>query len=103
MLNGGDFSSLDWGDVAISTAVGAIAPGILTSGSKVYKSFKAAKTLGNQLNRAQTVNKQQKLVGRIGRHNSIIKTQVATQAAWQTGKFLGKQAIDYPTNSNNGK
>ena len=37
-LNGGDYSSIDWADVAISTAVGAIAPGLLTSAGKAYKS-----------------------------------------------------------------
>lgn len=95
-MNGGDFSSIDWADVAISTAVGTIAPGALSAGTKIFRSFKAGRNITNQLGRVKAVSRQQKLQGRINNHGRIVREQLATQGAWQGGKFIAKQGLDYP-------
>ena len=96
-MNGWDFKSVDWGDVAISTAVGFVAPGALSTGTKVYKSIKAAKIINSQLKRVKVASRYIKLQGRLNSHTNSIMDNLLTQGAYQIGKQIAKKSFDYPS------
>lgn len=85
---------INWKHVAASGAFGAVAPGLLGSAKTVYNSSKALKTLSGQA--ANTANRAAKLAARKAAHAKTIKTTVATQAAWQTGKQIVKCPMKDP-------
>lgn len=81
-MNGGNWSCVDWADVAISTIFGAVAPGVFSTGKTVWTSGKAARNLSKQAARARTANRQNKMNGRVGKHKGTIRDAVITQAVW---------------------
>ncbi len=85
-----DIGNYDWGDVVVSGAVGAFAPGMGTVGKTAWKSGNAIKTLSSQA--TNTVNRAAKIQSRISDHKRSIKEVVATQGAYQAGKSVGKAA-----------
>ena len=89
--NGQDFKKIDWGDVAVSALVGAVAPGIFETGKMVAKSGKAAKELLRQKERARTLSKEKKLLARIKDHKDAIKKALLIQADYQAAKYGGKK------------
>ncbi len=94
LKNGGDFSKVDWTDVAVSAAVGAVAPGMLGTGKTVLKSSQAANTLSKQTRHARTKNRRRKLTQRVNAHKKNIKTAVKVQASFQAAKAVGKELAD---------
>jgi RHS repeat-associated protein len=86
-----DINNYDWWDVAVSAAVGAVAPGAVGVGKTVWKSGNAAKTIASQLPRARTANRAAKLQRRLDDHTGAITEGVAEQASWQLYKLLGQQ------------
>ncbi|MBL4600076.1 MAG: RHS repeat-associated core domain-containing protein [Rhizobiaceae bacterium] len=94
-LNGGNWKCVDWADVAVSAAVGAIAPGLLSAGKTFWTSSSAIRHLSRQASRAQTANRRTKIKNRIGRHKSDLGKALATQAAWQGIKQIGKSVGNY--------
>ncbi|MBI4619437.1 MAG: RHS repeat-associated core domain-containing protein [Desulfobacterales bacterium] len=101
--NGGDWGKIDWVDVAMMGAVGAVTPSFLGSAGKVYKSFKATKVLSSQLSTAKAASKIAKLGGRIEKHTGVIKKELATQGAIAVGKYGAKKLINDPgTQGHNG-
>jgi len=86
---------VDWVDVAISTGVGALGPGLFATGKTVFKSSKALRTLRTQLSRARTVNRRGKIQGRINKHRTEISDAVITQLGFQGAKQLGKAVNDH--------
>ena len=85
-----DVRNYDWADVAISGAVGAIAPGMLAVGKQGWKTKNAVEELTKQLDTAKTVNRIQKIEGRISKNINDFKSVATTQAAWQGVKAVGK-------------
>ena len=59
-MNRGNWGCVDWTDVAVSTLVGAVAPGFLSTGKTVLTSSKATKVLSEQAYRARTANRLNK-------------------------------------------
>ncbi len=100
-LNGGNIHDIDWVDVAMMGAVGAVVPSSLGSASKIFKSYKATKVISSQLSRAKAASKITKLNGRISHHKSIIKSELAIQGAIAVGKFVAKRLINDPEGSEN--
>jgi len=96
-LNGGDINDIDWADVGISAAVGFFAPGALSSGTKIYRSAKAANVINSQLQTAKAASKIAKLQGRLTNHIDNIIDNSLTQGAFQVGKQIVKSVFDYPT------
>ena len=96
-----DVRNYDWADVAISGAVGAVAPGMLAVGKQGWKTRGAVKELTEQLRGAQTANRIQKIEERISRNVNEFKAIAATQAAWQGAKTLGK-AVNGDSAASNG-
>jgi RHS repeat-associated protein len=86
-----DCINVDWGQVGVSAGVGAVAPGMFSAAKTIYASGSAIQTIGSQA--ANTANRAAKNAARIGEHKKIIKEQVATQSAIQSGKTLGKCAV----------
>ena len=95
-LNGGRLECVDIGDVLISGAVSAIAPGAFSSAKSIFKSAGAAKNLSGQLDRARTINRSSKIQRRINKNIDNIAVQVSTQAVFQGSKAVGKSALDIP-------
>ncbi|MDU8360013.1 RHS repeat-associated core domain-containing protein [Pseudomonas syringae group sp. J309-1] len=77
---------INWKHVGAAGAFGAVAPGLFGSAKTVLTSSKALKTLSGQA--ANTANRAAKLAARKAAHTNTLKTTVATQAAWQTGKVI---------------
>jgi RHS repeat-associated protein len=102
-LNGGDWDAIDWTDVVVSAAVGAIAPGMLTTGKTVYKSGNAARTLSKQEKKTRALNRQKKLSQRINAHKENIKTALKIQAGFQAAKIAGKELADAAESQLNNK
>jgi RHS repeat-associated protein len=90
---------VDWVQVGISTGFGALGPGLFSSGTRLFKSFKALKTLNDQASRARTANRLGKIEQRINKHRANIGDALATQGAFQGGKAISK-AIAKKTDSN---
>jgi len=84
---------VDWTEVGISTGFGALGPGLFTAGTRVFKSFKALKTLTDQANRARTANRRGKIAQRIQKHRSNIADAVITQGAFLGGKAISKAIV----------
>ncbi|MEW6429383.1 MAG: RHS repeat-associated core domain-containing protein [Thermodesulfobacteriota bacterium] len=95
-MNGGDINSIDWVDVAMMGAAGAVTPSFLGSAGKAYKSFQATKVLSSQLSGAKAASKITKLGGRIEKHTGVIKSELATQGAIAAGKYGAKKLINDP-------
>jgi RHS repeat-associated protein len=85
---------VDWVDVAISTGVGALGPGLFATGKTAFKSSKALRTLRTQLGRARTVNRRGKIQGRINEHRTQISDAITTQLGFQGAKRFGKAVND---------
>lgn len=79
---------INYKQVLASAAFSVVVPGLSGSAKTVLTSSKALKTLSGQA--ANTANRAAKLAGRKAAHANTIKTTVATQAAWQTGKAIVK-------------
>jgi RHS repeat-associated protein len=94
-INDGDINKVDWGDVAVSTLIGFVAPGALQVGKGVYKSAKTAKELQMQKDRAKKISKQKKLADKVLEHKESIKKALLTLAAYNALKYVGKQVVDY--------
>jgi RHS repeat-associated protein len=88
--NGGNVNCINWKHVAISAAVGFVAPGALASAGTAFKSAKAANKVQGQLNRARTANKRAKLARRIHSNNAEFTSALAVQGAWQGSKAVAK-------------
>jgi len=82
---------INWGHVAVSAGIGAVAPGLFTSAKTVYKSGQALKTLSGQA--ANTANRAAKLDARKGAHKKAIGDAAKVQAGWQGAKFGAKCAV----------
>lgn len=96
-MNGGNLECVDWTDVAVSTIVGAVAPGALSTGKTVLNSSKAARNLAKQSSRARTINRQNKINSRLDKHKNTIRDALITQAAWQGAKQVGKNIGNSPS------
>jgi type VI secretion system secreted protein VgrG len=79
---------INWRHVGVSTAVGAMAPGMISSAKTVFSSVKAISVLSGQA--ANTVNRASKLSVRKAAHKNSIKKAVATQVTWQGTKGVAK-------------
>lgn len=86
-----DYRNYDWVDVGVSAAVGAFAPGFFRVGKTVARSGRAVVELESQRLRAQTLNRVLRLEQRIDKHNADIASAIATQAAFQLSKQVGKE------------
>jgi len=98
-MNGGNWNCIDLADVGVSALVGFFAPGAGTAVKNVWTSGKAAKNLGQQLERARTANRRNKIRNRINKHRANISDEVLTQVVWQGSKQIGKKAANYQGNS----
>ena len=85
---------VDWVDVAISTAVGTVGPGLFSTGKTLFKSTKALNVLKDQASRARTANRAAKIQDRINRHQTGISDALITQGGFQGAKQLGKAMED---------
>ena len=84
--------SLDWDNISRSIISGAvIAPNFFDSSKAIIHSWKANKNLEKQLSNANTINRQNKIQGRIDKNNNKLKNHIYFQT---TNKMLNK-AIDY--------
>jgi len=90
-LNGGRIECVDWADVVVSGAVGAVAPGALAVGKRAWKAKGATKELRRQLGDAKSPSRKQKLKDRIEQHQVEATDMATTQAAWQGTKAAGKK------------
>lgn len=79
---------INYKHVAASAAFSTVAPGLFGSAKTVFTSSKALKALSGQA--ANTANRAAKLAARKAAHTGTIKTTVASQAMWQTGKAIVK-------------
>jgi hypothetical protein len=79
-------------DIAFAAAVGAVTPGWATVGKNSVYSARAASTLSRQLERSRTVNRASKIANRIQAHQSSMAGEIATQGAFQAGRYVVKQA-----------
>ncbi len=82
---------IDWGQVAVSSAVGTVAPSMFAAGKTVLNSAGAIRTLSGKS--ANTANRAAKLAAQKKAHSDTIKQNVATQGAWQTAKGIAKCAV----------
>ncbi|MGR9071590.1 MAG: RHS repeat-associated core domain-containing protein [Gammaproteobacteria bacterium] len=98
-LNGGRLECLDVGDILIAGAVGAVAPGAISSVKKLKRAFSASRALSNQASRAKSTSRINKLNRRIKRHRTSIANELATQAAFQGGKAIAKKTFDLPVSN----
>ena len=87
-----DCIDIDYGQVAVSGAVGAVAPGLLSTAKTVYTSGKAISTISGQA--ANTANRAAKLAARKQTHVDTVKQAIGVQAVSQTAKALGKCAVE---------
>lgn len=83
--------NVDWTDVGMMTAIGAVAPSGLTAAKSVYQSAKAASTLKKQKDTAKAVSKIKKLDSRIDNHTNNIAKNIGTQAVIAGGKIVLKE------------
>jgi hypothetical protein len=88
--NGGNFRCINWWDVGVSAAVGAVAPGWLNVGKTALKSGKAISTLTSQS--ANTANRAAKIGQRIQK-NAVSITNLAATGGIPGGK--GVRQGDY--------
>ncbi|WIH07032.1 RHS repeat-associated core domain-containing protein [Xanthomonas translucens pv. graminis] len=77
--------SIDKSDVAVAGAIGAFAPGTITTAKTAITNVGAIRTLGRQA--ANTASRAAKLQGRIAAHVSSLKTAVG---AWLAAKLATK-------------
>lgn len=87
-----DMDNYDWADIAISGAVGAVAPGMLKVGKTIANSGGAISALSQQLKNARTASRIVKIESRISDHQTEIAGMVLTQAGFAGGKKLGEMA-----------
>jgi hypothetical protein len=90
-INSDCIDDTDWREVGISALAGAVAPGLLGSGYKIFKSGRAISTLRGQA--TNTANRAQKIEGRVNKHKNEIKKHVAIQAGMQPTVLLAKCAL----------
>lgn len=100
LTNGGNLRCIDWADVAMMGAIGAVAPSSLASAGKILHSYKAKRVLGHQLENAKTTNRMRKLEDRLNRHESRLAAEIGTQGAIASGKYVSKKLIN---DSNHGE
>jgi RHS repeat-associated protein len=94
--NGGNIKCLDVADILIAGAIGAVAPGSLSSLKSIKNSIGASRTFGKQLSRVKSASRRQKLNRRARVHRNRIANEVATQVVYQGGKAVAKEALDLP-------
>lgn len=83
---------LNYDSIIFSTVAGeTIMPSIIDSYNTAKYSWKAKQNLKNQLKDAKTINRQNKIQGRIDKNNNKLKNHIYFQT---TNKMLNK-AIDY--------
>lgn len=83
---------LNYDSIIFSTVAGATTmPSIIDSYNTAKYSWKAKQNLKNQLKDAKTINRQNKIQGRIDKNNNKLKNHIYFQT---TNKMLNK-AIDY--------
>ena len=85
--NGGKWKCVDWADVAGMALVGAVAPSGLASAKSAWRSYKAAKTIKSQIQKARTINRLSKLRGRFRNHAVNIRNEIVTQGLIAGGKY----------------
>lgn len=98
-MNGRNWTCIDLADVGISALIGFFAPGAGTAVTNVWTSGKAAKNLAQQLERAHTANRRNKILNRINKHKANISDEILTQVVWQGSKQVGKKASNYQGDS----
>jgi hypothetical protein len=86
-----DEVQVDWSDVGMMTAIGAVAPSGLGAAKSVYNSSKAIVSLKKQKETATAITKINKLDSRIDTHTNEIKKQIAVQTGLAAGKAVLKE------------
>ncbi len=86
-----DEVEVDWFDVGMMTAIGAVAPSGLGAAKSVYNSSKAIVSLKKQKETATAITKINKLDNRIDAHTNNIIDNVVTQGMIAGGKIIVKE------------
>lgn len=94
-VNGGDFWAVDWGDVVVSAAVGAVAPSMIGSAKSGLQLAKKAKQYHKYLQRAKDPKNIKRFKRKRKQFLSDLGEVVATQGLWQGGKYIAKKNVDY--------
>lgn len=77
--NGGKLGCIDWTDVIVSAAVGAVSPSVISSARKLHKLSKVIdRNSGNEIGR---------------RASRRFGDEFATQSGWQASKYTGKKVF----------
>jgi RHS repeat-associated protein len=96
-LNGGQVACVDLADLAISTAAGALFPGLAQSASKAFKSGKIAFKAYGRLQKAKAGTRYARRLGRkVSQAGRDAARAVSAQASVQAGGYALKRAFDVP-------
>ncbi len=98
-MNGGNWKCVDWGDFAISGAVGMIAPGAFSSAKKGWKVGQYAYKSHKKIKNAKKLRYKKRLTQRRNQHAGRIANEIAVQGVWQGSKYITKKALNVTNES----
>ncbi|MCO7223255.1 DUF1566 domain-containing protein [Pleionea sp. CnH1-48] len=95
LMNGGDITKVDFGDVIVSGVIGAVAPSMLVTG----KNLRNLKKRHDQINKRMSEATKQKYIRKLKSKNKKVRDQaiaeLKTAGLWQFMKKLFKELFDY--------